>query len=252
MKEIMKENEIYEDEIDLFDLLDKLNKQKKLIIGITAISTILAIITSLMIPKVYKAEVFFEVPIINKTSINNINNIINDINNINNVINISEIQEVIKSYPELKNIKILPVKNSPFMGKIEIESKSPENAKKELETAINIINNDILPKKREEVSQKLNLRHNSINKAILEINSKNQIIYDLTKVVDLLTEKEQIEKWLKNPNWILPTSEIQLLPDPIIPKPLIYTAIGFIGGLFLAIFIALFKDAIQNRKRENA
>jgi LPS O-antigen subunit length determinant protein (WzzB/FepE family) len=247
----MKENEIYEDEIDLFDLLDKLNKQKKLIIGITAISTILAIIISLMIPKVYKAEVFFEVPIINKTSINNINNIINDINNINNVINISEIQEIIKSYPQLKNIKILPVKNSPFMGKIEIESKSPENAKKELETAINIINNDILPKKREEVSQILNLRYNLINKAILEINSKNQIIYDPTKVVDLLTEKEQIEKWLKNPNWILPTSEIQLLPDPIRPKPLIYTAIGFIGGLFLGIFIALLKDAIQNRKREN-
>jgi LPS O-antigen subunit length determinant protein (WzzB/FepE family) len=237
----MKENEIYEDEIDLFDLLDKLNKQKKLIIGITAISTILAIIISLMIPKVYKAEVFFEVPIIN----------INNINNINNVINISEIQEIIKSYPQLKNIKILPVKNSPFMGKIEIESKSPENAKKELETAINIINNDILPKKREEVSQRLNLRYNLINKAILEINSKNQIIYDPTKVVDLLTEKEQIEKWLKNPNWILPTSEILLLPDPIRPKPLIYTAIGFIGGLFLGIFIALLKDAIQNRKREN-
>jgi LPS O-antigen subunit length determinant protein (WzzB/FepE family) len=247
----MKENEIYEDEIDLFDLLDKLNKQKKLIIGISAISTILAIIISLMIPKVYKAEVFFEVQNINKTSINNINNIINDINNINNVINISEIQEVIKSYPELKNIKISPVKKSPVMGKIEIESKSPENAKKELETAINIINNDILPKKREEVSQILNLRHNLINKAILEINSKNQIIYDPTKVVDLLTEKEQIEKWLKNPNWILPTSEILLLPDPIRPKPLIYTAIGFIGGLFLGIFIALLKDAIQNRKREN-
>jgi LPS O-antigen subunit length determinant protein (WzzB/FepE family) len=228
MKEIMKENEIYEDEIDLFDLFDKLNKQKKLIIGITAISTILAIIISLMIPKVYKAEVFFEPK----------------------YINISEIEEVIKSYPELKNIKIKPIKNT-GIGKIEIESKSPENAKKELETAINIINNDILPKKREEVSQNLNLRHNSINKAILEINSKNQIIYDQTKVADLLTEKGQIEKWLKNPNWILPTSEILLVPDPIIPKLLIYTAIGFIGGLFLGIFIALLKDAIQNRKREN-
>jgi len=224
----MKENEIYEDEIDLFDLFDKLNKQKKLIIGITAISTILAIIISLIFPKAYKAEVFFEPK----------------------YINISEIEEVIKSYPELKNIKIKPIKNT-GIGKIEIESKSPENAKKELETAINIINNDILPKKREEVSQYLNLRHNSINKAILEINSKNQIMYDPTKVADLLTEKEQIEKWLKNPNWILPTSEIQLLPDPIRPKPLIYTAIGFIGGLFLGIFIALLKDAIQNRKREN-
>ncbi len=228
MKEIMKENEIYEDEIDLFDLFDKLNKQKKLIIGITAISTILAIIISLIFPKAYKAEVFFEPK----------------------YINISEIEELIKSSPELKNIKIKPIKNTGIV-KIEIESKSPENAKKELETAINIINNDILPKKREEVSQILNLRHNLINKAILEINSKNQIIYDPTKVVDLLTEKEQIEKWLKNPNWILPTSEIQLLPDPIRPKPLIYTAIGFIGGLFLGIFIALFKDAIQNRKREN-
>ena len=232
MKEIMKENEIYEDEIDLFDLFDKLNKQKKLIIGITAISTILSIIISLIFHKPYKAQVFFEPK----------------------YINISEIEEVIKSYPELKNIKIKPIKNT-GIGKIEIESKSPENAKKELETAINIINNELLSKKREEVSQNLNFRQNSINKAILIlemiINSKNQIIYDLTKVVDLLTEKEQIEKWLKNPNWILPTSEIQLLPDPIRPKPLIYTAIGFIGGLFLGIFIALLKDAIQNRKREN-
>jgi LPS O-antigen subunit length determinant protein (WzzB/FepE family) len=227
----MKENEIYEDEIDLFDLFDKLNKQKKLIIGITAISTILAIIISLIFHKPYKAIVFFEPK----------------------YINISEIEEVIKSYPELKNIKIKPIKNT-GIGKIEIESKSPENAKKELETAINIINNELLSKKREEVSQNLNFRQNSINKAILIleiINSKNQLMYDIAKVVDLLTEKEQIEKWLKNPNWILPTSEIQLLPDPIIPKPLIYTAIGFIGGLFLGIFIALLKDAIQNRKREN-
>jgi LPS O-antigen subunit length determinant protein (WzzB/FepE family) len=233
MREIMKENEIYEDEIDLFDLFDKLNKQKKLIIGITAISTILAIIISLIFHKPYKAIVFFEPK----------------------YTNISEIEEVIKSYPELKNIKIKPIKNT-GIGKIEIESKSPENAKKELETAINIINNELLSKKREEVSQNLNFRQNSINKAILIleiINSKNQLMYDydIAKVVDLLTEKEQIEKWLKNPNWILPMSEIQLAPDPIIPKPLIYTAIGFIGGLFLGIFIALLKDAIQNRKREN-
>jgi len=234
MKEIMKENEIYEDEIDLFDLFDKLNKQKKLIIGITAISTILAIIISLIFHKPYKAEVFFEPK----------------------YINISEIEELIKSSPELKNIKIKPIKNTGIV-KIEIESKSSENAKKELETAINIINNELLSKKREEVSQNLNFRQNSIDKAILIfleiINSKNQLMYyyDIAKVVDLLTEKEQIEKWLKNPNWILPTSEILLPPDPIIPKPLIYTAIGFIGGLFLGIFIALFKDAIQNRKREN-
>jgi LPS O-antigen subunit length determinant protein (WzzB/FepE family) len=231
MREIMKENEIYEDEIDLFDLFDKLNKQKKLIIGITAISTILAIIISLIFHKPYKAIVFFEPK----------------------YTNISEIEEVIKSYPELKNIKIKPIKNT-GIGKIEIESKSPENAKKELETAINIINNELLSKKREEVSQNLNFRQNSINKAILIleiINSKNQLMYDIAKVVDLLTEKEQIEKWLKNPNWILPMSEIQLVPDPIIPKALIYTAIGFIGGLFLGIFIALLKDAIQNRKREN-
>jgi LPS O-antigen subunit length determinant protein (WzzB/FepE family) len=234
MREIMKENEIYEDEIDLFDLFDKLNKQKKLIIGITAISTILAIIISLIFHKPYKAEVLFEPK----------------------YINISEIEEVIKSHPELKNIKIKPIKNTGIV-KIEIESKSPENAKKELETAINIINNELLSKKREEVSQNLNFRSNSINKAILIlemiINSKNQLMYDydIAKVVDLLTEKEQIEKWLKNPNWILPISEILLPPDPIIPKPLIYTAIGFIGGLFLGIFIALLKDAIQNRKREN-
>jgi len=242
----MKENEIYEDEIDLFDLLDKLNKQKKLIIGITAISTILAIIISLMIPKVYKAEAMVEVQIIQGS---------NSIQTQNSkVIDISEIQEGIKTYKDdtlkdiLKKVKISPIRNSQNMAKIEVEGTSPQIAKENLGKAVEIINKKLFPQKVEELKKKYTIRLNSINQNISETNSRNNIIYDPSKMIDLLTEKEQIQKWLQDPKFVILATEIQASSEPVRPKPLLYTLIGFITGIFLGIFVALVLEAVKSRK----
>ncbi|BDU50680.1 GumC family protein [Haliovirga abyssi] len=57
----MEENRQYveEDEIDLLDLIKVIWKNKKLIIGITILITIIAAVVSIRMPKIYKSEMVF-------------------------------------------------------------------------------------------------------------------------------------------------------------------------------------------------
>ena len=115
-----------EDEIDLFELFQKLYQEKWLILGITAITTLIAILVSFLIPKTYKAEVFFEIPNF-QTSQNPSQNI--------QIINYFELSDAFKSYEKYRKLsfdaKISQIRNSPNTGKIEAEGSSPEEAKKE-------------------------------------------------------------------------------------------------------------------------
>jgi LPS O-antigen subunit length determinant protein (WzzB/FepE family) len=231
----MEQNNACNDEIDLFELFQKLYEQRWIMLGITALTTTLAILVSIFMPKAYKAEAMVEAPIIK-------------------VIEISEIQESIKAYKDdalkdlLKNVKVSPVRNSQNMAKIEIEGASPQIAKENLEKVLGIINKKLFSQKAEELKKKFTIRLNSINQTISEINSRNDIIYDPSKIVDLLTEKEQIQKWLQDPKFVILATEIQLSSKPVRPKPLLYTLIGFITGIFLGIFVALVREAIKSRK----
>ncbi len=87
-----------DDEIDLFELLQKLYNEKWLILGITAITTFIAIAVSLLIPKTYRAEVVFEFPNLQNSQGIQVNNY--QIINVNNyqIINPSELIDVFKSY----------------------------------------------------------------------------------------------------------------------------------------------------------
>jgi uncharacterized protein involved in exopolysaccharide biosynthesis len=116
----MEQNNAYNDEIDLFELFQKLYEQRWTILGITALTTALAILVSIFMSKVYKAEAMVEVPIIQGSKI----------------IDISEIQESIKIYKDdtlkdiLEKVNVSPVRNSQNMAKIEVEGTSPQIAKK--------------------------------------------------------------------------------------------------------------------------
>jgi LPS O-antigen subunit length determinant protein (WzzB/FepE family) len=234
----MEQNNACNDEIDLFELFQKLYEQRWTILGITALTTALAILVSIFMPKAYKAEAMVEVPIIQGSKI----------------IDISEIQESIKTYKDdtlkdvLEKVKVSPVKNSQNMAKIEVEGASPQIAKENLEKVLEIINKKLFSQKMEELNKKFSIRLNSINQTISEINSRNDIIYDPSKIVDLLTEKEQIQKWLQDPKFVILATEIQVSSEPVRPKPLLYTLIGFIMGIFLGIFVALVRDTIKSRK----
>jgi len=120
----MEQNNACNDEIDLFELFQKLYEQRWTILGITALTTALAILVSIFMPKAYKAEAMVEVPIIGK------------------IIDISEIQEGIKTYKDdtlknvLEKVKVSPVRNSQNMAKIEVEGTSPQIAKENLVMSI--------------------------------------------------------------------------------------------------------------------
>jgi uncharacterized protein involved in exopolysaccharide biosynthesis len=234
----MERNNASNDEIDLFELLQKLYEQKWIIIGITAFTTFLAILVSVLMPKAYKAEAMVEVQTIQGSKITDI----------------SEIQESIKIYKDdtlkdvLKKVRISPVRNSQNTAKIEVEGVSPQIAKENLEKVLEIINRKLFPPKMEELKKKYEIRINVINQAILNLNAEKYVIFDLSKRADLLTEKEQIQKWLQDPKFVTLASDIQASSEPIKPKPLLYTSVGFITGLFLGIFVALVLEAVKSRR----
>jgi LPS O-antigen subunit length determinant protein (WzzB/FepE family) len=229
----MEQDKTHNDEIDLFELLQKLYERRRIILGITAFTTVLAILVSVLMPKAYKAEAIVEV----------------------RNISISEIQDGIKLFYEnetlkdiLKKVKVSPVGNSQNIAKIEVKGSSPKLAKENLEKVIELINKKLFPRKIEEVKKNFNIRLISIDQTIRDINLGNKTIYDPTKYADLVTEKGQILRWLQNPEFVVLSTEIQTSSKPVRPKPLLYTSVGFITGLFLGIFVALVWDAIKSRR----
>jgi LPS O-antigen subunit length determinant protein (WzzB/FepE family) len=228
----MERDKIYNDEIDLFELLQKLYERKWIILGITAFTTALAILVSIFMPKAYKAEAIVEVQTMQDSKI----------------IDISEIRESIKIYKDntlkdvLKKVRISPLRNSQDMAKIEVEGPSPQIAKENFEKALWIINKKLFPQKMKELKKKYETRLNFINQTI------KYVIFNPSEMVDLLTEKEQIQRWLQDPKFVILVSDIQVSSKPIRPKPLLYTSVGFITGLFLGIFVALVLEAIKSRR----
>ena len=223
------------DEIDLFEIFQTLYKQKVLILTITAVFTFLSLIISIVMPKTYIAQAIFEGK--------NVSAIFERKN-----ISVLEIQEAIKVYEKAKKldykIKIIPLKDS-NRGRIEVSGRSQEEAKKNFLHVLNIINTELFNIK--ELRENLNLRKESINKFLQESNRSNAII-DIKNIADLLTEKQLIEKWLNDPKIIELRTNVIVSSDPVKPKPLLYTAIGFTTGIFLGMFVALLREAIQRRK----
>ncbi len=231
----MEQDKTYNDEIDLFELFQKLYEQKWIILGITAFTTALAILVSIFMPKAYKAEAIVEVK----------------------NISISEIRDGIKLFYEstedktlkdvLKKVEVSPVGNN--IAKIKVvKGASPQLAKENLEKVIELINKKLFLPKIEEINRNFNIRLSSIDRTILDITSGNKTIYDPSKYADLVAEKGQILRWLQNPEFVILLTEIQTSSKPVRPKPLLYTSVGFIAGVFLGIFVALVLEAIKSRR----
>jgi len=66
----------------------------------------------------------------------------------------------------------------------------------------------------------------------------------------LLTEKENLEQWLKKPQILYPVTEVSVSNNPVKPKPVLNISVGTVSSLFLGIFIALFKDVLRERRKE--
>jgi len=222
----MEEKKINSDEIDLLEIFQTLYKQKVIILTITAVFTLVSFIISIVMPKTYVAQAIFE----------------------SKDISILEIQDAIKIYEKAKKldykIKIIPLKES-NRGRIEVSGRSQEEAKKNLIHVLNITNTELFNIK--EVRENLNLRKEGIKEFFQGYTGSNAIL-DINNINNILTEEKQIEKWLSDPKIIELRTNVIVSSDPVKPKPLLYTAIGFTTGIFLGMFVALLREAIQRRK----
>jgi capsular polysaccharide biosynthesis protein len=173
-------------------------------------------------------------------------------------ISIPEIQDGIKLLYEatedetlkdmLKKVKVSPVRNAQGVAKIEVKGASQKLAKENFEKVIELINKKLFLQKMEEIKKNFNIRLSSIDQTIRDITLGNKTIYDPSKYAELITEKEQILRWLQNPEFVVLSTEIQTSSKPVRPKPLLYTSVGFITGIFLGIFVALVLEAIKSRR----
>ncbi|WP_281753293.1 hypothetical protein [Thermodesulfovibrio yellowstonii] len=132
--------------------------------------------------------------------------------------------------------------------KIESDGKTPETAVNTLNETVNLINSALFKDKLHKEIKEATIRLKFINKALEDINKKSGIIYDPSRVTDLMTEKERIEKWLQNPQIIYPSTEISVSNKPVKPKPILNITVGIVSGLFIGIFVALLKDSLRERK----
>jgi LPS O-antigen subunit length determinant protein (WzzB/FepE family) len=231
----MEQDKTSNDEIDLFELFRKLYERRWIILGITAFTTLLAILVSVLMPKAYKAEAIVEVRNISISEIHV------------GLKLLYEEDEILKKL--LKKVEVHPVGKSANIATIRVKKgASPQLAKENLEKVIELVNKKIFLQKIEEINKNLNIRLSSIDQTIRDINLGNKTIYDPTKYADLVTEKGQILRWLQNPEFVILLTEIHTSLKPVEPKPLLYISIGFITGLFLGIFVALVLEAIKSRK----
>jgi LPS O-antigen subunit length determinant protein (WzzB/FepE family) len=184
----MEQNKASNDEIDLFELFHKLYERRWIILGITAFTTVLAILVSVLMPKAYKAEAIVGVK----------------------NISIPEIQDGIEIYIRthegdalkdiLKKVKVSPVRNAPQgLAKIEVEGASPKLAKENLEKVIELINRKLFLQKIEEINKNYNIRLSAIDQTIHDITSGSKTIYDPSKYADLVNRKRANLKMVAEP-----------------------------------------------------
>jgi len=184
----MEQNKASNDEIDLFELFQKLYERRWIILGITAFTTVLAILVSVLMPKAYKAEAIVGVK----------------------NISIPEIQDGIEIYIRthegdalkdiLKKVKVSPVRNAPQgLAKIEVEGASPKLAKENLEKVIELINRKLFLQKIEEINKNYNIRLSAIDQTIHDITSGSKTIYDPSKYADLVNRKRANLKMVAEP-----------------------------------------------------
>ncbi|GAB6065712.1 Wzz/FepE/Etk N-terminal domain-containing protein [Aquifex pyrophilus] len=254
--EEQKKNQGYyyeEDEIDLFELLEVLYKKRVIILATTLLFTLTAALASFIMPRTYKAEVYFEI-------VDYVYKIItSDFQRSSDIefINVSMLKTSFESYIKSKNlgidVNISSIKRNENLGKIEAFGYSKEEAKKNLREVIKIINNIVLKEKiktlRELVKTKIEIIDETLKNFGKILPDKTSISENfISTLISISTQKRILKNWLENPKLIEFTSDIIVYDKPVKPKPILITSVAFVSGLFLGIFLALFKHAWENRK----
>jgi len=234
--------EIQDDEIDLFELLQKILNKWKIIATITLIFTITATVISFILPNQYMAQATYEIYTYQ-------NQIIISSQNQNQIQNQIIVPSILKNLGiELKNVDIEINKDNPKYVVIKAYGETRDIAQEKLK---NLVNQQIPAKFQNlilDTKLKLEKRIESIDKTLNLYKESKNVLLEPSQVSNLINEKEQILMWLNNPYILKQISNIEVSTKPVKPKRLLIITVAFISGFFFSIFVALFIDAYNNWK----
>jgi len=271
-----KQNEEYDDEINLHDLWKVIAKRKMLIIGLFVVVVGLTAIYGFMMPNIYRGEAVLLVNLFNiveldklKSEIINAKEITDSIGSIDKG---KRLKMVPKSYSNVKNIKLDSMRNSKDKIRVTIDAKKIDDIPRALSEVVGYLNNmDIIKTTVSREKEKLIMKSTELSdlkKSSPDLLATYRKLFDAGKlntigfnpvdvgkrIIDIKAELLEIDqKILRLNNGGI---EIAVQPyisnKPVSPKILQNVILSGIISLFVGIFFALFIEYIGNVKNRNS
>jgi len=274
---------IEEETVDLKELFKTLKAHKKLIWGITALFTIIALAYIFLAKPVYEVKGLIETATINKKPVQNIHDLKQKVETIFEV----NLKGKKIELPIVKDVSI-PKKSEGILV-VKTHGYSNESAQKKLQEVIDyvttlqnkelgvyiegqkqklqLVNKDI--KRNQELAVSIDEIIHSNQDQLLKISKEDAALAGIytIEISKKQTELNKVKDKIfalksKRTDIELSTSPLKIqatklvgkpviLDKPVKPKKALIVIIAFITGLMLSIFIALFIEFLENQKTEN-
>jgi LPS O-antigen subunit length determinant protein (WzzB/FepE family) len=228
----------YDDEIDLFELMQKILQRWKMIAGITIVVTIIAAIVAYTLPKQYMAQATYEIFTTTTTLLFEPTTIK------------EYIDSAIKFKKEIYNFEVninLNKDNKRYIS-FEVFGGSPQEAANNLRQVTDNLLINGFKEKIADAQIILKQKVQSIDETLGLYKKGGYIILEPASISNLMQEKQLILQWLEKPYIVKQVSIIEIPQKPVKPKKILIIAVAFISGLFISIFVALFVDAYNSWK----
>ncbi len=281
-----KQNEQYDDEINLYDLWKVIAKRKMLIIGLLIVIVGFTAIGSFMTPNIYRGEAIL---LINLDHINNLDKQINNpgkqINNLESrIIDAQEITAMLgnidkaellrmapKLYSNVTQVKMNVIKNSQDKVKVTIESKKIDDIPRALSEVLGYLNNmEIIKSTVSREKAKLIMQSSELSdliksspdllatyRKLFEAGKLSTMGFNLVDVgksiIDMKTELLEIDQMILrlNNGGVEIATQLNISDNPVSPKILRKIIFAGIISLLLGIFLAFFIEYIGKVKNRN-
>ena len=267
-----KQNEEYNDEVNLYDLWKVIAKRKILIIGLFIIIVGLTAIYSFTMPNIYRGEA---VLLVNLNNLDKLKseaiNVIEITDSVGSIDREKLLRMVPKYYSNVTHIKLNAIKNSKDKITVTIDAKKIDDIPGALSEVIGYLNNiniiksavsrykESLIKQSSELSDIIKSSHDLLvtYRKMFEAGKITTMGFNPLEAsrmivqmkVDLLEIDQKISRL--NNGGIEIASQLHISDNPVSPKILRNVVLAGMTSLLLGIFLAFFIECIGNVKNKN-
>ena len=261
-----KQNEEYDDEINLYDLWKVIAKRKMLIFGLFIVIVGLTAIYSFMMPNIYRGEALLLVNL--KSDVINPIELTDSIGTIDRA---KRLKMAPKSYPNVAHIKLNAIKRSNNKITVTIDAKKIDVIPKALSEVVDYLNNmDIIKTTVSREKSKLIMQSSELSdliKSSPDLLATYRKLFEAGKlstmgfnpvdvgkrIIDIKAELLEIDQKISrlNGGGIEIAAEPHISDKPVSPKILRNVISASMISLFVGIFLALFIEYISNVKNKN-